>query len=114
MDTKEQLKLITREIEEKNYQQNLLSSVESELVSLNNNIKNCIALISSSVKGKKATEIINNLTAENKKITDQCNITISEDKEKLKAHLKELNENQLLLQEKIRKEEEEKKKEEKS
>ena len=106
MDTKEQLKLITREIEEKNYQQNLLSSVESELISLNNNIKNCIALISSSVKGKKATES----WYQRRWYNYHQRMRIHE----RNSCLKELNENQLLLQEKIRKEEEEKKKEEKS
>ena len=57
MDTKEQLKLLNKEIDEKTYQRNLIYSIENELNSLNHNIKQCINLISSSVKGKKANEI---------------------------------------------------------
>ena len=57
-------------------------------------------------------EIINNLTEENKKLTDQCNHTILEDKQKLNTTINELTTDQNLLQEKIRKEEEEKKKKE--
>ena len=83
MDTKEQLKLINKEIEEKTYQKDLIQSIESDLISLNKNIKNCISLIAASVKGKKANEIINNLTEENKRLTDQCNHTILEDKTKI-------------------------------
>lgn len=111
MDTKEQLKLVTKELEEKTFQKNLLYNVENELNSLNNNIKQCISLIAVSVKGKKANEIINNLTEENKKLTDQCNNTILEDKQKLNDHINELNNTQTILQERIRKEEEKKKKE---
>ena len=106
MDTQEQLRLVTKELEDKTFQRNLLYNVENELTSLNANIKECISLISQSVKGKKANEIINNLTEENKKLTDQCNNTILEDKQKL-------NNNQTLLQERLRKEEEEKEKENK-
>lgn len=111
MDTQEQLKLVTRELEDKTFQRNLLYNVENELTSLNSNIKECISLISQSVKGKKANEIINNLTEENKKLTDQCNNTILEDKQKLNDSIEELNNNQTLLQERLRKEEEEKEKE---
>lgn len=109
MDTKEQLKLINKEIEEKTYQKDLIQSIESDLISLNKNIKNCISLIAASVKGKKANEIINNLTEENKRLTDQCNHTILEDKTKITNHLEELNNNQIILQEKLKKEEEDKK-----
>ena len=112
MDTQEQLKMVTKELEDKTYQRNLLYNVENELTSLNTNIKQCISLIASSVKGKKANEIINNLTEENKKLTDQCNHTILEDKQKLNTIIDELTTNQNLLQEKIRKEAEEKKKKE--
>ena len=62
MDTQEQLKLVTKELEDKTFQRNLLYNVENELTSLNTNIKECISLISQSVKGKKANEIINDLT----------------------------------------------------
>lgn len=110
MDTQEQLKMVTKELEDKTYQRNLLYNVENELTSLNTNIKQCISLIASSVKGKKANEIINNLTEENKKLTDQCNHTILEDKQKLNTTINELTTDQNLLQEKIRKEEEEEKK----
>lgn len=109
MDTKEQLKLLNKEIDEKTYQRNLIYSIENELNSLNHNIKECINLISSSVKGKKANEIINNLTEENKKIAVQCNNTILEDKQKINNNLNELNNHQTLLQEKLRQEEEEEK-----
>lgn len=112
MDTQEQLKLITRELEDKTFQRNLLYNVENELSSLNTNIKQCISLIAASVKGKKANEIINNLTEENKKLTVQCNNTILEDKQKLNDSIKELNDNQIILQEKLRKEEEKNKKNE--
>ena len=71
MDTQEQLKLVTKELEDKTFQRNLLYNVENELTSLNTNIKECISLISQSVKGKKANEIINNLTEENKKLTKE-------------------------------------------
>ena len=111
MDTQEQLKLVTRELEDKTFQRNLLYNVENELTSLNSNIKECISLISQSVKGKKANEIITNLTEENKKLTNQCNNTILEDKQKLNDSIEELNNNQTLLQERLRKEEEEKEKE---
>ena len=109
MDTKEQLKLVTKELEEKTFQKNLLYNVENELTRLNSNIKEGISLISQSVKGKKANEIINNLTEENKKLTDQCNNTILEDKQRLNNSIEELNNNQTLLQERLRKEAEEKK-----
>ena len=68
MDIKEQLNVLNKQIEEKNYQRNLIYNVENELNSLNSNMKECINLISSSIKGKKATEIVNNLTEENEKI----------------------------------------------
>lgn len=110
MDTQEQLKTVNKELEDKIFQRNLLYNVENELTSLNTNIKHCISLIASSVKGKKANEIINNLTEENKKLTDQCNHTILEDKQKLNTTINELTTDQNLLQEKIRKEEEEEKK----
>lgn len=110
MNTQEQLRLVTKELEDKTFQRNLLYNVENELSSLNTNIKHCISLIASSVKGKKANEIINNLTEENKKLTDQCNNTILEDKQKLNDSIKELNNNQTILQEKLRKEEEEREK----
>lgn len=110
MDTQEQLKLVTRELEDKTFQRNLLYNVENELTSLNSNIKECISLISQSVKGKKANEIINNLTEENKKLTDQCNNTILEDKQKLNNSIEELNNSQTILQERLRKEAEEKEK----
>lgn len=113
MDTQEQLKLVTKELEDKTFQRNLLYNVENELTSLNTNIKECISLISQSVKGKKANEIINNLTEENKKLTDQCNNTILEDKQRLNNSIEELNNNQTLLQERLRKEAEEKKEKEK-
>lgn len=113
MDTQEQLKLVTKELEDKTFQRNLLFNVENELTSLNTNIKECISLISQSVKGKKANEIINNLTEENKKLTDQCNNTILEDKQRLNNSIEELNNNQTLLQERLRKEAEEKKEKEK-
>lgn len=113
MDTQEQLKLVTKELEDKTFQRNLLYNVENELTSLNTNIKECISLISQSVKGKKANEIINNLTEENKKLTDQCNNTILEDKQKLNNSIEELNNSQTLLQERLRKEAEEKKEKEK-
>ena len=113
MDTQEQLRLVTKELEDKTFQRNLLYNVENELTSLNANIKECISLISQSVKGKKANEIINNLTEENKKLTDQCNNTILEDKQKLNNSIEELNNSQTLLQERLRKEEEEKEKEKK-
>lgn len=113
MDTQEQLKLVTKELEDKTFQRNLLYNVENELTSLNTNIKECISLISQSVKGKKANEIINNLTEENKKLTDQCNNTILEDKQKLNNSIEELNNSQTLLQERLRKEAEEKEEKEK-
>lgn len=113
MDTQEQLKLVTKELEDKTFQRNLLYNVENELTSLNTNIKECISLISQSVKGKKANEIINNLTEENKKLTDQCNNTILEDKQRLNNSIEELNNNQTLLQERLRKEAEEKEEKEK-
>ena len=113
MDTQEQLKLVTKELEDKTFQRNLLYNVENELTSLNTNIKECISLISQSVKGKKANEIINNLTEENKKLTDQCNNTILEDKQRLNNSIEELNNSQTLLQERLRKEAEEKKEKEK-
>ena len=109
MDTKEELKELSKEIDEKIYQKKLISNVENELNSLNTNIKECISLISSSIKGKKVNEIINNLTEENKKLTEQCNSTIIEDKQKINNHLNELNDYHTLLQEKLRKQEEEKK-----
>lgn len=113
MDTQEQLKLVTKELEDKTFQRNLLYNVENELTSLNTNIKECISLISQSVKGKKANEIINNLTEENKKLTDQCNNTILEDKQRLNNSIEELNNSQTLLQERLRKEAEDKKEKEK-
>lgn len=113
MDTQEQLKLVTKELEDKTFQRNLLYNVENELTSLNTNIKECISLISQSVKGKKANEIINNLTEENKKLTDQCNNTILEDKQRLNNSIEELNNSQTLLQERLRKEAEEKEEKEK-
>ena len=113
MDTQEQLKLVTKELEDKTFQRNLLYNVENELTTLNTNIKECISLISQSVKGKKANEIINNLTEENKKLTDLCNNTILEGKQRLNNSIEELNNSQTLLQERFRKEAEEKEEKEK-
>lgn len=109
MDTREQLNQVTKQLEEKTFQRNILYNVENELNSLNSNIKECINLISVSVKGKKATEILNNLTEENKKISAQCNNTILEDKQRLNDNINELTNTQTQLQEKLRKEEKEKK-----
>ena len=106
MNTEEQLKVINKQIDEKNNQRNLLYNVENELNSLNSSIKECIDLISTSVKGKNATALVNNLTEENIKLTHQCNNTILEDKQKINDNLNELNNHQTLLEEKLRKEEE--------
>lgn len=106
MNTEEQLKVINKQIDEKNNQRNLLYNVENELNSLNSSIKECIDLISTSVKGKNATALVNNLTEENIKITHQCNNTILEDKQKINDNLNELNNHQTLLEEKLREEEE--------
>ena len=108
MDTKEQLNLINKEIEEKTYQKDLIQSIESDLISLNKNIKNCISLIAASVKGKKATEIINNTKEKKKKITNKNKNKILKNKTKIKKKLKKLNNNQIILQEKLKKEEEDK------
>lgn len=111
MNTEEQLKIVNKEIEEKTYQRNLINNVENELNSLNSSVKECINLISSSIKGKNITEIVNNLTEENVKLTHQCNNIILEDKQKVNSNLNELNNNQILLQEKLREEEKENKEE---
>lgn len=107
MENQDKLKELNNELEYTEYKNERIVNINNSICNLNNNIEKCISLIEETVKGTEASSIIKTIKEENNNINRINNEYIIEENRYLNTRIKMLNEEQLKLEEQIRKENEE-------